>query len=141
MTVEHIKRLENQRRGFAQVSELSGAKVEVKADNITDQGTAWRANAGKLKIEARQHQMQAAENTQENTVQRLAYGGDVRLDTSTGEDLNVRAAGKGGSLDKRTAPAAPYPAACMGNRASRCNWAAQGIMKGRASMAVKAAWS
>lgn len=32
MTVEHLKRLENQRRGFAQVSELSGAKAEVKAD-------------------------------------------------------------------------------------------------------------
>jgi hypothetical protein len=32
MTVEHLKRLENQRRGLAQVSEFSGAKVEVKAD-------------------------------------------------------------------------------------------------------------
>ena len=61
MTVEHLKRLENQRRGFAQVSELSGAQVEVKAEVIDDQGTAWRANSGQLKIDAQQHSMRAAE--------------------------------------------------------------------------------
>ncbi|MDM9555012.1 hemagglutinin repeat-containing protein [Pseudomonas asiatica] len=130
MTVEHIKRLENQRRGFAQVSELSGAEVEVKADNITDQGTAWRANAGKLQIEARQHQMQAAENTQENTVQRLAYGGDVRLDTSTGEDLNVRAAGKGGSLDKKDSASSAVPGSLYGQQGIQVQLGSSGHYEG-----------
>ena len=130
MTVDHLKRLENQRRGFAQVSELSGAKVEVKADNITDQGTAWRANAGKLQIEARQHQMQAAENTQENTVQRLAYGGDVRLDTSTGEDLNVRAAGKGGSLDKKDSTSSAVPGSLYGQQGIQVQLGSSGHYEG-----------
>ncbi len=130
MTVEHLKRLENQRRGIAQVSELSAAKVEVKADTLADQGTAWRANAGSLKIEAQQHQVNAAENTQETTVQRLAYGGDARLDTSTGEDLNVRAAGKGGSLDKKDTASTAVPGSLYGQQGIQVQLGSDGRYEG-----------
>ncbi|AFO48666.1 MULTISPECIES: hemagglutinin repeat-containing protein [Pseudomonas] len=130
MTVEHLKRLENQRRGIAQVSELSAAKVEVKADTLADQGTAWRANAGSLKIEAQQHQVSAAENTQETTVQRLAYGGDARLDTSTGEDLNVRAAGKGGSLDKKDIASTAVPGSLYGQQGIQVQLGSDGRYEG-----------
>ncbi|WDY57002.1 hemagglutinin repeat-containing protein [Pseudomonas sp. PSKL.D1] len=102
MTIAHLKRLENQRRGIAQVSEFSGASVEVKAGTLNDQGTAWRANAGTLKIDAQQHTLRAAENTHQSTVQKLNYGGDLRVDTSSGSDLNVRVAGNGGSLNTQT---------------------------------------
>ncbi|RCL23821.1 filamentous hemagglutinin [Pseudomonas sp. AFG_SD02_1510_Pfu_092] len=130
MTVEHLKRLENQRRGFAQVSELSGATVAVKADSIADQGTAWRANAGTLQIEARQHQVQAAENTQASSVQRLAYGGDARLDTSTGEDLNVRAAGKGGSLGKMDSTSTAVPGSLYGQQGIQVQLGSDGRYEG-----------
>ncbi|CAM3189260.1 hemagglutinin repeat-containing protein [Pseudomonas plecoglossicida] len=116
MTVDHLKRLENQRRGFAQVSELSGAAVEVKAKTLDDQGTAWRANAGKLRIEANEQRMRTAENTQEHTVQRLAYGGELRVDTSTGEDVNVRGSGKGGSLDKQDSASTAVPGSLHGQQ-------------------------
>lgn len=130
MTVEHLKRLENQRRSLARVSEFSGAKVEVKADTLADQGTAWQANAGALQIEAQQHQMHAAENTQEVTVQRLAYGGDVRLDTSTGEDLNVRAAGQGGSLESKDIASTAVPGSLYGQQGIQVQLGSDGRYEG-----------
>ncbi|MGB8975275.1 MAG: hemagglutinin repeat-containing protein, partial [Pseudomonas capeferrum] len=130
MTIDHLKRLENQRRGFAQVSELSGAAVEVKADVIDDQGTAWKANAGKLLIDATQHHLSAAENTQADTVQRLAYGGDARVDTSTGNDLNVRIAGKGGSLDKHDLASTAVPGSLYGQQGIQVQLGSDGKYEG-----------
>ncbi|MEB6591686.1 hemagglutinin repeat-containing protein [Pseudomonas asiatica] len=130
MTVEHLKRLENQRRSLARVSEFSGAKVEVKADTLADQGTAWRADTGTLNIEAQQHQMDAAENTQETTVQRLAFGGDARLDTSTGEDLNVRVAGQGGSLDKKDSASTAVPGSLYGQQGIQVQLGSDGRYEG-----------
>ncbi|AYG43738.1 filamentous hemagglutinin N-terminal domain-containing protein [Pseudomonas sp. Leaf58] len=130
MSAEHLKRLENQRRGFAHVSELSAAKVEVKADSIADQGTAWRANAGTLQIDARQHHLQAAESSQATTVQRLAYGGDARLDTSTGEDLNVRAAGKGGSQAKQDSASTAVPGSLYGQQGIQVQLGSDGRYEG-----------
>jgi hemolysin len=130
MTVEHLKRLENQRRGIAQVSELSGAKVEVKADTINDQGTAWRANAGQLQIDAQQHIMRAAENTQEDSVERLAFGGDLRIDTSSGSDLNARGAGKGGSLDKQVTASTAVPGSLYGQQGIQVQLGSDGQYEG-----------
>lgn len=130
MTVDHLKRLENQRRGFAQVSELTGAAVEVKADAIDDQGTAWKANAGQLLIDASQHTLQAAENTQVDTVQRMAYGGDARVDTSSGNDLNVRAAGKGGSLGKQDSVSTAVPGSLYGQQGIQVQLGSDGLYEG-----------
>ncbi|MNG72013.1 Hemolysin precursor [compost metagenome] len=130
MTVDHLKRLENQRRGFAQVSELSGAAVQVKADTLDDQGTAWRATAGQLKIDAESHQLHAAQNTQDNTLQRLAFGGDARLDSSTGNDLNVRAAGNGGSLEKRDSATTAVPGSLYGQQGIQVQLGSDGRYEG-----------
>ena len=130
MTVDHLKRLENQRRGFAQVSELSAAEVEVKAKVIDDEGTAWRANAGALKIDAEQHHLRAAQNTEEETVQRLAYGGDLRVDTSTGNDVNVRASGKGGSLDKQNTASTAVPGTLYGQKGIQVQLGSDGQYEG-----------
>jgi len=130
MTVEHLKRLENQRRGIAQVSELAGAKADVKADKIDDQGTAWRANAGQLHIDAQEHRVRAAENTQEDSVQRLAYGGDVRVDTSTGSDVNVRAAGAGGSLDTHATASTAVPGSLYGQQGIQVQLGSDGRYEG-----------
>ncbi|HGA2318935.1 TPA: hemagglutinin repeat-containing protein [Pseudomonas putida] len=130
MTVEHLKRLENQRRGIAQVSELTGAKVEVKADTIEDQGTAWRAGAGELQIDAQAHIMRAAENTEDGSVQRLAYGGDLRVDTSSGSDVNVRAAGQGGSLGKLTTASTAVPGSLYGHQGIQVQLGSDGQYEG-----------
>lgn len=130
MTIDHLKRLENQRRGFAQVSELSGAAVEVKAAVIDDQGTAWKANAGTLLIDATQHHLSAAENTQTDTVQRLAYGGDARVDTTTTTDLNVRIAGKGDSLDKHDLASTAVPGSLYGQQGIQLQLASDGKYEG-----------
>ncbi|NIE74490.1 filamentous hemagglutinin N-terminal domain-containing protein [Pantoea sp. Ap-967] len=130
MTVEHLKQLENQRRGIAQVSELAGAQVEVKADTINDQGTAWRANAGQLQIDAQQHTLGAAENTQEDNTQRLAVSGDLRVDTSTGSDLNGRAAGKGGSLAKQATASTAVPGSLYGQQGIQVQLGSDGLYEG-----------
>lgn len=130
MTLEHLKRLENQRRGFAQVSELSAAEVEVKAKVIDDVGTAWRANTGALKIDAEQHHLRAAQNTQANTVERLTYGGDLRVDTSTGNDVNVRASGKGGSLDKQITASTAVPGTLYGQQGIQVQLGSDGQYEG-----------
>ncbi|WP_416310224.1 hemagglutinin repeat-containing protein [Pseudomonas guariconensis] len=130
MTVEHIKRLENQRRGYAQVSEFSGASVQVKADRIEDQGTQWRATAGTLKIDAGHHQLNAAADTQTDTLQRLDAGGDLRVDTSTGQDINARAAGKGGSLDKTEHLLTARPGALIGQQGIQIQLTGQGLYEG-----------
>lgn len=130
MTVDHLKRLENQRRGFALVSELSGAGVEVKAEVIDDQGTAWKANAGKLLIDASLHNLRATENTQVDTVERMAYGGDARLDTSSGSDLNVRIAGKGGSLGKQDTASTAVPGSLYGQQGIQVQLGSDGQYEG-----------
>jgi hemolysin len=130
MTVEHLKRLENQRRGIAQVSELAGGKVAVKADKIDDQGTAWHADAGKLLIDAQEHTMRAASNTQEDSQQRLAFGGDLRIDTSTGSDLNGRGAGQGGSLDKQTTASTAVPGSLYGQQGIQVQLGSDGLYEG-----------
>ncbi|WP_409295267.1 hemagglutinin repeat-containing protein [Pseudomonas sp. KCJK8670] len=130
LTLEHIKRLENQRRGYAQVSELSGSAVTSKADIIEDQGTAWRANAGALQIDADRHHLRAAENTQQTTVQRLAYGGDLRVDSTTGSDLNMRASGKGGSLDKLEVANTAVPGSLYGQQGIQVQLGSDGRYEG-----------
>lgn len=130
MTIDHIKRLENQRRGFAQVSELAGAEVEVKAHTIDDHGTAWRANAGALQIDAQQHLQRAAANTEQSTLERLAYGGDLRVDTSTGKDINVRASGKGGSLDQQDIASTAVPGSLYGQQGIQVQLGSDGRYEG-----------
>ena len=130
MTVEHLKRLENQRRGFAQVSELSGASVQVKVDTLKDQGTAWRANAGALDIQAQHHDMQAAANTEHKREQRLTVGADARLDTTTGQDLNVRAAGNGGSLDRQSTVSTAVAGSLYGQQGIKVQLGSDGRYEG-----------
>ena len=130
LTVEHIKRLENRRRGYAHVSELSGASVQVNAERMTDQGTQWRANAGTLQIEAKQHQMLAASDTRQTTLQRLDAGGDLRIDTSTGQDINGRIAGKGGSHNSEQSTRTARPGSLHGQQSIQVQLGSDGLYEG-----------
>ncbi|MFB4390842.1 MULTISPECIES: hemagglutinin repeat-containing protein [unclassified Pseudomonas] len=130
MTVDHLKRLENQRRGFAQVSELSGGSVLVKANRIQDEGTAWRAGTGTVRIAADQHHMNAARNQQHEQVQRLAFGGDARVDTSTGSDVNARLSGKGGSLDRQVTSDTARVGSLYGQQGIQVQLGSDGVYEG-----------
>ncbi|MBC3467716.1 hemagglutinin repeat-containing protein [Pseudomonas sp. RW10S2] len=130
MTVDHLKRLENQRRGIAQVSELSGASVKVEAERIDDQGTAWRANEGLLAITANQHHQRAAVDEQSRLVEQLAVGGDMRVDTSTGNDLNVRASAKGGSSNSEDSTRNARVGSLYGQTGIQVQLGADGLYEG-----------
>ncbi|MGE8327666.1 hemagglutinin repeat-containing protein [Pseudomonas urmiensis] len=98
-TLRSRDRQENWTKEYAQVGQLSGASVEVKAAVIDDQGTIWQARTAPLEINAKQHNMLAAHDTSVHTVHNLSADIDTRVDTTTGKDVGVRLNGKGGTLD------------------------------------------
>ncbi|MBK4991700.1 hemagglutinin repeat-containing protein [Pseudomonas sp. S36] len=130
MTVEHLKHLENQRRGFAQVSAFSGADVQVKADSLMDQGTRWQADTGTLQIQAQQHHMTAAANTEQRSEQRLNFAGDARVDTSSGKDVNVRIAGNGGSLAQQSTASTAVAGSLYGKQGIQVQLGSDGRYEG-----------
>ncbi|EKT4524915.1 hemagglutinin repeat-containing protein [Pseudomonas putida] len=130
LTADHLLRLENQRRGYAQASELSGASVMVKAQQVDDRGTQWRANEGVLTLQAERHQMLAASDTGTDSVRRLDVGGDVRVDTSTGQDINARVAGKGGSLEKQATTTTARPGTLYGQQGIQVQLGSEGRYEG-----------
>nr|BFD43485.1 hemagglutinin repeat-containing protein [Pseudomonas sp. FFPRI_1] len=82
----------------AVVSQLSGGKVEVRtAGQLHDQGTQYRATDGAVKISADSLLASAASNTHSSSEQALDAKAGVRVYTNTGEDLNIRGSGAGGS--------------------------------------------
>lgn len=95
----HVGRQAIDSHATAQVGELQGGTILVKAQTITDEGTSYRANAGSLNIDADRHDLLAAHDSKASSVQRLDYQGDIRVDTNTGTDVSMRLAGKGGSLE------------------------------------------
>ncbi|MBF8792785.1 hemagglutinin repeat-containing protein [Pseudomonas monteilii] len=130
VTVDHLLRLENQRRGYAQASELSGASVTVRAKDINDQGTQWRADEGTLTLQAERHQMLAATDTTQTDIKRQDVGGDVRVDTSTGQDINARVAGKGGSLETQDRTTTARPGTLYGQRGIQVQLGSDGRYEG-----------
>lgn len=86
----------------AQVSTFSGGDVMVKAKSIKDEGTDYKAQAGELRIEAREHEMLAARDTHTLEKTQTNGSGSLRVDTQTGTDINAKLAGAGGSLKETT---------------------------------------
>ncbi|HGM5579645.1 TPA: hemagglutinin repeat-containing protein [Pseudomonas putida] len=130
MTIDHLKRLENQRRGIAQVSEFSGAEVKANAKRIDDEGTAWQARERLLAITAERHHLRAAFDEQSETITQLAAGGDARVDTSTGSDLNVRASGKGGSSNGESSTRSARVGSLQGQMGIQVQLGAEGLYEG-----------
>ncbi|BAQ82174.1 hemagglutinin repeat-containing protein [Pseudomonas sp. St29] len=96
--VSHQNRQRNESASTAVVSQLSGAQVTVKADGqLKDQGTQYRATDGALKIDAGSLLASAASDTHSSSEQAVDAKVGVRVYTNTGEDLNIRGSGAGGS--------------------------------------------
>ena len=96
--VSHQNRQRNESASTAVVSQLSGGQVTVKADGqLKDQGTHYRATDGALKIDAGSLLASAASDTHSSSEQAVDAKVGVRVYTNTGEDLNIRGSGAGGS--------------------------------------------
>ena len=130
LTLEHLERRESTARAVAQVNELSAGSIAVKTGTLDDQGTAWRATAGALQIDAARHDLHAAADTQTTALERLGYGGDLRIDTSTGEDINVRGAGKGGSLATQQVASTARPGSLYGQQGIQVQLGSDGRYEG-----------
>ena len=100
--VGHTNKTRTQQDSTAVVSQFSGGTVQVNvAGQLQDEGTHYRATEGGLKIVAGEHLANAAANTHSSSEQGVDAKAGVRVYTTTGEDLNVRGSGAGGSSDVR----------------------------------------
>ncbi|QLG94665.1 hemagglutinin repeat-containing protein [Pseudomonas yamanorum] len=100
--VGHTNKTRTQQDSTAVVSQFSGGTVQVNvAGKLQDEGTQYRATDGGLKIDAGSHVATAAANTHSSSEQGVDAKVGVRVYTTTGEDLNVRGSGTGGSSDVR----------------------------------------
>ncbi|MQA55901.1 hemagglutinin repeat-containing protein [Pseudomonas piscis] len=96
--VSHQNRQLDTSASTAVASQLSGGQVQVKADGqLQDQGTQYRATDGALKIDAGSLVASAAKDTHSSSEQAVDAKVGVRVYTNTGEDLNIRGSGAGGS--------------------------------------------
>lgn len=100
--VAHTNKTRTQQDSTAVVNQFSGGAVQVNvAGKLQDEGTQYLATNGTLKINADEHVATAAANTHSSSEQAVDARVGVRVYTTTGEDLNLRASGAGGSSDVR----------------------------------------
>ena len=100
--VGHTNKTGTTQDSTAVVSQFSGATVQVNAaGTLQDEGTQYRATEGGLNIKAGEHLATAAANTHSSSEQSVDAKAGVRVYTTTGEDVNVRGSGLGGSSDVR----------------------------------------
>ncbi|WP_458737116.1 hemagglutinin repeat-containing protein [Pseudomonas chlororaphis] len=101
--VGHQNKQRTEQGSTAVVSQFKGGQVEVKvAGQLQDEGSRYEATQGALKIEAGSQVAKAASDTHSSSEQALDAKAGVRVYTTTGEDLNLRGSGAGGSSDKRS---------------------------------------
>ncbi|MFS0828358.1 hemagglutinin repeat-containing protein [Pseudomonas phoenicis] len=92
-TLAHVSSQRLDTQTTAHVTELDAGAIELKADTLTDVGTTYKASAGQVAIDAQQHHLLAAHDSRTLIDDTLKVDGGVRVDTSTGADVNVRVTG------------------------------------------------
>jgi len=130
LSVGHVERKAIDSRSTAHVGELEGGAIQVKAQTVNDEGTAYRAKVGSLKIDVDRHNLLAARDSNSSSVQRLYYEGEVRVDTTTGADVNVRLAGKGGSLETSKVDETARPGSLYGQTGIQVQLGSDGRYEG-----------
>ncbi|WP_442109348.1 hemagglutinin repeat-containing protein [Pseudomonas sp. NUPR-001] len=126
----HLNRASTEQSSSAQVSELKGASIAVKADTLNDTGTRYRAEQGPLSIQAGAHNFAAAHDSSSKTINRLDVEGTVRVDTTTGSDVNVRLSGKGGSLEHVETKLTARPGSLYGQTGIQIQLGSDGVYEG-----------
>lgn len=100
LEISHRDSRGEQQASQVQVSSFAGGQVELKVgDALRDEGTRYQARSGGLLIDAARHDARAAENTSGSHEQSLDAKVGGRLYTTTGQDLNLRLSGIGGSSE------------------------------------------
>ncbi|OZY40453.1 hemagglutination [Pseudomonas fragi] len=95
-TVGYSGKSGTQQDSSAVVSQLSGRSVNLNVGGkLVDQGTQYLATDGALSIKAGSHDASVALNTRKRTEQDVEAKAGLRVYTTTGEDVNVRANGSG----------------------------------------------
>jgi len=105
LTLAHQNSHKVETQSTAQVSAINSGDVQIKARTVNDVGTRYGSSAGKVSIDAEQHQMLAAHDRHTLTEDSLKIDTSLRVDTSTGQDLNARITGavaKDSSASSRT---------------------------------------
>jgi hemolysin len=84
------------------VSEFQGASLDQQVSGtLVDHATRYISTEGGARIEAGQHELLAVAQVNQSSVKRLDVEGGLRVDSTTGADLNVRLSGLGGSVDRQ----------------------------------------
>ncbi|HWD34327.1 MAG TPA: hemagglutinin repeat-containing protein [Pseudomonas sp.] len=128
--IKHLNRVASDQSTTAQVAELTGASIKIEADTLDDTGTRCRAEQGPLSIQARSHRLAAAQDSSTSSVRRLDAEGGVRVDTSTGSDINLRLSGKGGSLQKDELKQTAQPGSLYGQTGIQIQLGSDGAYEG-----------
>ncbi|MFT0868706.1 hemagglutinin repeat-containing protein [Pseudomonas sp. CAM1A] len=98
LSLQHKSRVHKDSDSTAQVSRFSAGEIFVRADQLKDEGSDYKASVGSLRIEAGEHQMLAAQDQNSSEKHDITGGGSLRVGTTSGTDINARLAGHGSSL-------------------------------------------
>ncbi|SPO68379.1 hemagglutinin repeat-containing protein [Pseudomonas sp. JV241A] len=127
---KHLNRKELKRSSTAQVTELTAQHITLKADTLNDTGTQYRATQGPLAIQAQSHRFAAAQDSTGKRVERLDVDAAVRVETSTGSDINLRLSGKGGSLLTDNSSQTARPGSLYGQTGIQIQVGSDGLYEG-----------
>jgi len=100
LSLQRKSRVHKDTDSTAQVTSFDGGDIIVRADLLKDEGSAYKARAGSLRIEAGEHQMLAARDQSSSEVRDTTGGGSLRVSTATGTDVNARLEGHGNTLNQ-----------------------------------------
>lgn len=129
-TVGHLARTQTDTSSTAQPASFSGTSTHIQAGRIEDQGTQYTGTAGQLQIDANEHQLLAAQDQQSTRVQRTDIAGGLRVDTSTGEDINARVEGKYATLDDNQTTRLARPGSLSGQTGIQVQLGSDGRYEG-----------
>lgn len=115
----------------AVVSEFEGGAVKVVVDGaLKDIGTRYTATDAKIEIKADTHEFLAAEDTSNTHAKGTDVDASLRVYTSTGSDVNARAAGAGGSFDLAKTNSTAVPGSLSGKQGIQIQLGADGRYEG-----------
>lgn len=112
----HQQRKAESSHGNAMVTDIQAGTVKANvANTLTDHGTRYQATEGAVNIVAEHHQMLAAENISTRRQDRLDIDASARVDTVTGNDINVTLLGVGSSAHTASTETTAVPGSLSGN--------------------------
>ncbi|MFF7706939.1 hemagglutinin repeat-containing protein [Pseudomonas sp. NPDC007930] len=129
----HTQRVASDSQSTAKASHIEGAQVNLQVEHtLKDEGTAYKANAGTVAINAGSHDARAAHNRHSQRVERLDAEGAVRVDTVTSVDVNARAVGTGSSLGESKNSSTALPTSLEGKQGIAIQLGTDGRYEGTA---------